>query len=72
VKLGSDNHYTPFYDTLEEALLELRCLEKRLSYETVETIEMEGYYPQRAILIEEKYQASGRTDGLYSGLTAVN
>jgi hypothetical protein len=68
VKLGSDNHYTPFYDTLEEALLELRCLEKRLSYETVETIEMEGYYPQRAILIEEKYQASGRTNGLYSGL----
>jgi hypothetical protein len=72
VKLGSDNHYTPFYDTLEEALLELRCLEKRLSYETVETIEMEGYYPQRAILIEEKYQASGRTNGLYSGLTTVN
>ncbi len=68
MKLGSDNHYTPFYDTLEEALLELRCLEKRLSYETVETIEMEGYYPQRAILIEEKYQASGRTNGLYSGL----
>ncbi len=72
VKIGSENHYTPFYDTFEEALLELRCLEKRLSYETVETIEMEGYYPQRAILIEEKYQASGRTDGLYSGLTTVN
>jgi len=68
VKIGSENHYTPFYGTFEEALLELRCLEKRLSYETVETIEMEGYYPQRAILIEEKYQQLGRNDGLYSGL----
>ena len=68
VKLGKDNHYTPFFDTIEEALLELRCLEKRLSYETVQTIEMEGYYPQRAILIEDLYQKSGKNDGLYSGL----
>ena len=68
VKIGSDNHYTPFYDTIEEAVLELRCLEKRLSYETVQTVEMEGYYPQRAILIEELYQKAGKNDGLYSGL----
>ena len=72
VKIGSDNYYTPFYDTIEEATLELRCLEKRLSYETIKTIEMEGYYPQRAILIEEKYQKSGRTNGLYTGLNMVN
>lgn len=68
VKIGSDNHYTPFYSTIEEAVLELRCLEKRLSYETVQTVEMEGYYPQRAILIEEMYQKSGRDNGLYTGL----
>lgn len=72
MKLGKDNHYTPFFDTIEEALLELRCLEKRLSYETVQTIEMEGYYPQRAILIEDLYQKSGKNDGLYSGLASVN
>lgn len=68
VKIGSDNHYTGFYDSIDEAILELRCLEKRLSYETVQTIEMEGFYPQRAILIEELYQKSGRDNGLYTGL----
>ena len=72
VKIGEDNHYTGFYDSIDEAVLELRCLEKRLSYETVQTIEMEGYYPQRAILIEEKYQQSGCDNGLYTGLGSVN
>lgn len=68
VRIGKDNHYTDFYPTLDEALSELRCLEKRLSYELVNTVEMEGMYPQRAILIEEAYQKSGRTNGLYTGL----
>ena len=68
VKIGSNNYYTPYYETLDEAILELRCLEKRVNYELVNTIEMEGYYPERAILIEESYQKSGRTNGLYTGL----
>jgi hypothetical protein len=34
----------------------------------IETVEGEGYYPERAKVIEEKYQASGRTNGLYTGL----
>jgi len=68
VKIGASHHYTNFYPTLDEAVLELRCLEKRLSYEIVKTVEMEGVHPQRAILIEEKYQQSGRTNGLYTGL----
>jgi hypothetical protein len=28
----------------------------------------EGFYPERAIIMEEKYQQSGRTNGLYTGL----
>jgi hypothetical protein len=72
VKIGAANHYTDFYPTLDEALIELRCLEKRLGYELVQTVEMEGVYPQRAILIEEKYQESGRTNGLYAGLMTEN
>lgn len=68
VKIGSDNHYTGYYNTIDEAALELRCLEKRLSYETVQTTEMEGFYPQRAILIEELYHKAGRNNGLYTGL----
>ena len=69
VCIGGENHYTDFYDDKEEALLELRCLEKRLSFETVETVQGEGYYPERSIIIEEIYQQSGRTNGLYTGLS---
>lgn len=68
VRIGPKNYYTSYYDTIDEAKLELRCLEKRLSYEIVKTVEDEGFYPHRAILIEEKYQKSGRTNGLYTGL----
>lgn len=71
VKIGSDNHYTGYFDTIDEAVEELRCLEKRLSYELVKTVEDEGVYPQRAILIEEAYQKSGRANGLYTGLCTV-
>lgn len=68
VQIGSDNYYTEHYDSKQEAALELRCLEKRLSYELVETMESEGFYPERAIIMEQKYQESGRTNGLYTGL----
>lgn len=68
LQIGSDNHYTGYYDTVEEAADELRCLEKRLGYELIKTVEDEGYYPHRAIIMEEKYQESGRTNGLYTGL----
>ena len=57
-----------WFDTEDEAQLELRCMEKRISYEVIETIEEEGFYPERARIMEEKYQASGRTNGLYTGL----
>ena len=69
VRIGSKNYYTPYFESINEAILELRCLEKQLSYEIIQTVEGEGFYPQRAILIEELYQQSGRTDGLYTGLT---
>lgn len=68
VRIGPDNHFTEWFSTKEEADLERRCLEKRLSYELIETMEGEGCYPERAKLIEEKYQASGRTNGIYTGL----
>ena len=68
VQVGSIGHYTDWFDTADEALLELRCLEKRMSYEMIETMEGEGYFPERAIIMEEKYQQSGRTNGLYTGL----
>ena len=68
VRIGSDNYFTEWFDSREEAELERRCLEKRLSYELVETVEDEGVYPERAIKIEKLYQQSGRTNSLYTGL----
>ena len=66
------NHFTDWFDTEDEALLELRSLEKRLNYELIETMEMEGFYPERAKIIEDRYQASGRTNGLYTGLCTTD
>ena len=68
IRIGPDNHITDWFNSREEAELELRCLEKRLSYEVIFTVEDEGFYPERVKVIEEKYQASGRTNGLYTGL----
>jgi hypothetical protein len=68
VCIGEDYHVSEWFDKEEEAELERRCIEKQLSYELIETVEGEGYYPERARIIEEKYQASGRTNGLYTGL----
>lgn len=68
VRIGHENHYTEWFDTKEEAELELRCLENQTSFAVIDTVEGEGYYPERAKVIEEKYQASGRTNGLYTGL----
>ena len=68
VQIGGENYYTAAFDSKEEALLELRCLEKQTGFEVIKTTQDEGYYPERSIIIEEKYQQSGRTNGLYSGL----
>ena len=68
VRIGSENYFTEWFDSREEAELDRRCLEKRLSYELIKTIEDEGVYPERTIEIEKLYQQSGRTNSLYSGL----
>lgn len=72
VRIGADNYYTAYFDCKEEAQLELRCLEKTLSYELIKTVEEEGVYPERAIIMEQKYHESGRTNSLYTGLNSEN
>ena len=39
-----------------------------LNYDLIDTMADEGFYPERAIMNEEKYQQSGRTNGLFNGL----
>ena len=72
ISYGGNNEWSEHFYAEEEALLELRCMEKRCSFEIIETMEGEGYFPERAIIIEEKYQKSGRTNGLYTGLNIAN
>ena len=68
VTYGGVSEWSPWFDSEDDAKLELRCLEKRHSFEVIETMEDEGFYPERAIIMEEKYQQSGRTNGLFTGL----
>lgn len=72
VFIGGKNYFTNWFESKEEAELELTCLKKRMNYELIDTVEMEGFYPERAKIIEELYQASGRTNGLYTGLCLKN
>lgn len=68
VQIGSDHYWTKFYATKKGAKTALRKLKEKLQFEVVETIEGEGCYPERARMLEELYQESGRTNGLYTGL----
>jgi hypothetical protein len=69
VTVNSHTTWSPYYDSKEEAVLELLCIQKRLSVETFAQI---NYYPERTAIIEEKYQQSGRTNGLYTGLNLAD
>lgn len=68
VMIGEEHHYTEVFKSWGEASDELRCLEKKLNYELIETTEQSTFHPERAKLMEEAYQASGRTNSLYTGL----
>ena len=55
-----------------EADSDLRCMINNLNYELIDTMADEGFYPERSIMNEEKYQQSGRTNGLFNGLMNDN
>jgi len=68
VNFDGEIFWTDYFDSKEEAETELRCLQKQTSYEVVKTMEDEGYYPERAKVLESQYQKMGITSGLYSDL----
>lgn len=68
VGIGGKNYWTDYCETKEEAWSKLEELKLDLGYMLIKTKQDEGYFPERAKLIKEKYDASGRTNGLYSGL----
>jgi hypothetical protein len=68
VQLGMEMHLTPWFELKEEAELELRCLENRLSFALIVTSQEIGTSFERAEELEKRYQKSGRTNCLYTGL----
>ena len=68
IAVDGDMQWTDYFDTKEEAETELRCLQKRTSYEVIKTKEDEGFYPERAKVLESQYQMMGLTSGLYTDL----
>ena len=68
IVIGGDMHWGEWQEDFGEADSDLRCMVNNLSYELIDTVEEEGFYPGRAIIMEEKYQKSGRTNGLFIGL----
>jgi len=69
VEIGGDVFWgVEWQEDFGEADSDLRCMINNLNYELVETMADEGVYPDRAIIMEEKYQQSGRTNGLFTGL----
>lgn len=68
VVIGSKNYWSDYCETKEEAQVALKELKEALDYDSIETMEMEGFYPERADKISDLYRESGRTCGTYSGL----
>jgi len=69
IEIGGVVHWgVKWQDDIEEAESDLRCMVNNLAFDLEETLSDEGFYPERAIIIEEKYQQSGRTNGLFTGL----
>ena len=63
---GKQMHWTKAFKDKAEAENELRCLEKQLSYELIETMEDLGFYSERAKIIENQYQKGNCSSGLYN------
>ena len=69
IEIGGVVHWgVKWQEDIEEAESDLRCMINNLNFDLEETLSDEGFYPERAIIIEEKYQESGRTNGLFTGL----
>jgi len=74
ITLGGNSTYTAWFNGESEAKNRLEFLKIALDYDSYQTMEGEGMYPERAIIMEELYQKSGRDSkdhpmhGLFTGL----
>lgn len=68
VQIGDEYRFTKLFATKKGARTAVRKLKEKLNFDSIETVQGEGCYPDRARMLEELYQKSGRTNGLYTGL----
>ena len=75
VSLDGESTYSAWFNTEEEAESVKPLLEKAMDYHSYPpTLQEDGCYPERVIIMEELYQKSGRDDpnhpmhGLFTGL----
>jgi len=74
ISIDSDLFYTDCFKTKEEAAFALEKLAYKHSYDTIETLQDEGCYPERAKIMNERYKELGRDakdhpmHGLFTGI----
>ena len=74
ITVGSDSLYTDSFKTEEEAKAALDDLAASIDYDSIETVQGEGCYPERVKIMNERYKKSGSDakdhpmHGLYTGL----
>jgi len=74
VSINGEIHFTKAYKYKKRAYNALEKLKQKLNYDSIETMQGEGCYPERVKIIKELYEKDGRESeehpfhSMYSGL----
>ena len=74
ISIDGDSVYTDVFKTRKEAQEAVNELADSMDFDSIETIEDEGCYPERARIMEERYKELGRDaedhpmHGLFTGI----
>jgi hypothetical protein len=63
---GDKTHWSEPFKDKEEAENELRCMEKQISFELIKTMQDDGFYPRRSVILENQYQKGNCKSGCYN------
>ena len=63
---GDKTYWSEPFEDKSEAENELRCMEKQISFELIKTMQDEGFYPERSVILENQYQKGNCASGCYN------
>lgn len=63
---GDKTHWSEPFKDKGEAENELRCMEKQMSFELIKTMQDDGFYPERSVILENQYQKGNCKSGCYN------